>query len=181
MTTDLVLWYAARVAGLASFAVLAGSLLTGMAIRTAYLAPLARNRSVVALHGFLSWFWVPLIAVHVVAIVLDTTARVGALDVVVPFRVGYSSASTLAVGAGTIGFLMIVVIALTSALRRRMSLQLWRWIHRLTYPMFVVVLVHAQLAGSDFSRTAISVAGWATIGMLLMLAVPRAVGGRMEG
>lgn len=181
MNHDLLFWYAARVAALAAFAVLAGSLLTGMAIRTAYLAPLARNRGVLALHSFLSWFWLPLIAIHVVAIVLDSTARVSALDVVVPFQVRYSSSSALAIGLGTIGFLLILLIGISSALRRHMSRPLWLWLHRLTYPMFVLLLVHAQLAGSDFSRTAVSLTGWATLGLLVMLALPRAAGARMRG
>ena len=45
MSPDTILWYAARAAALAAFFVLAASLLTGMAIRTAYLAPVARNSS----------------------------------------------------------------------------------------------------------------------------------------
>lgn len=176
MNSDLVLWYAARVAALAAFAVLCAALITGMALRTALLSPVARNRSVLALHSFLSWFWVPLVGIHVVALVLDGTSRIGVLDTVLPFRVDYAR---VAVGLGTVGFLVLLLVGVTSALRRRLSPPVWRWIHRLSYPMFVVFLVHAQLAGSDFSRTAISVAGWATLGALVMLALPRAAGGRL--
>lgn len=178
MTSDLVLWYAARAAAMAAFAVLSASLLTGMALRTALLSGLARNRAVLALHGFLSWFWVPLVAVHVVAIVLDSTARVGLVDVVIPFRVGYAR---LGVGLGSVGLLLLALVGVTSAMRRRLRPRLWRWIHRLSYPMFVIFLVHAQLAGSDFSRSWISVIGWATLGGLVMLALPRAAGGRIDG
>jgi hypothetical protein len=46
--------------------------------------------------------------------------------------------------------------------------------------MFVIFLVHAQLAGTDFSNTAVSVAGWATLGALVMLAMLRGLGGRMQ-
>ena len=177
MSSGLVLWYAARAAAMSAFAVLSASLLTGMALRTALFAGVARNKAVLALHTFLSWFWVPLVVVHVVCIVLDSTSRVGWLDAVVPFQVGYAR---LAVGLGTIGLLLLALVGLTSAFRRRMSPAVWRWIHRLSYPMFGVFLVHAQLAGSDFSRTPISLVGWATLGMLVMLALPRAAGGRVE-
>lgn len=172
MNTGIVLWEAARAAALAAFAVLSASLLTGMALRTALLAPVACNRAVLALHGFLSWFWVPLVAVHVTAIILDGTSRVSAIDAVVPFRAPYAQ---VPIGLGTVGLLLLVLVGVTSALRRRMSPRIWRWVHRLSYPMFGVFLVHAQLAGSDFSRTWISVLGWATVGALLMLAVPRAL------
>jgi sulfoxide reductase heme-binding subunit YedZ len=179
MSADLVLWYAARAAALAAFFVLAGSLLTGMAIRTALLAPLARNRAVVAVHGFLTWFWVPLVAVHVTSLLLDTTSRITPLDVLVPFRVNEGAGSQLAIGLGTVGLLLLVLVAATSALRRWMRPSVWHWIHRLAYPMFVVFLIHAQLAGTDFSQVAISLAAWATLGGLVALALLRAAGGRM--
>ena len=177
---DLVLWDAARAAALTGFAVLCASMITGMALRTALLASVARNRSVLALHSFLSWFWVPLIAVHVICLLLDGTARIQAVDLVVPFLVSSYPGARLAVGLGTVGLLLLVLVGVTSALRRRMSPRVWRWIHRTSYPMFAVFLVHAQLAGTDFSRTWISVLGWGTLGALLMLLLPRAAGGRVE-
>lgn len=180
MNTNLWLWYASRIAALAAFFVLAASLLTGMAIRTAYLSGLARNRVVVSLHGFLTWFWVPLVGAHVLALLLDATARIRPVDVVVPFQVGYAPGSPLAVGVGTIGFLLLVVVGITSALRRRMSIRVWLWIHRLGYGMFALFLFHAQLAGTDFSHTAVSLAGWATVGALIMLSLPRIAGARVS-
>jgi predicted ferric reductase len=176
MNTGMMLWEAARAAALAAFAVLAGALLTGMAVRTALLGSIARSPAVLALHSFLSWFWVPLVVVHVVALLLDGTSRLTALDVVVPFRAQYAQ---VAIGLGTAGLLLLVLIGVTSALRRRMSPRLFRAVHRLSYPMFAIFLVHAQLAGTDFSRTWISVLGWATLGALAMLAVARLATGRL--
>ncbi|HEX3604912.1 MAG TPA: ferric reductase [Candidatus Dormibacteraeota bacterium] len=176
MNADLLLWDSARAAALAAFGVLSLALLTGMAVRTALLAPLARTRAVVELHGFLSWFWLPLVAVHIAALLLDGTARIGVLDVVVPFRVSYAP---LAVGLGTVGLLLLVLVGVTGALRRRMSPRVWHALHLLSYPMFAVFLLHAQLAGSDFSRTWISVLGWGTLGALAMLSLPRLLGSRL--
>ena len=183
MSSDVVLWYAARVAALAAFTVLSASLLTGMAIRTALLAGIAKNKPVLVLHTFLSWFWIPLVGVHVVALLLDGAAHIRAIDVVVPFIAGapYSTTSAkVAIGLGTVALLLIVLVGITSAVRTRMSPRVWLWTHRLTYPMFVVFVVHAQLAGSDFSRPWISIIGWATLGSLVMLALPRAAGARVE-
>ena len=177
MNADLVFWYAARAAALSAFAVLCAALITGMALRTALLASVARNRAVLGLHSFLSWFWVPLVAVHVVALLLDGTARLHLIDVVVPFQAPYGR---LGIGLGTIGFLLLILVGSTGAMGRRISLGVWRWIHRLSYPMFAVFLVHAQLAGTDFSRSWISVIGWATLGALVMLALPRAAGTRID-
>lgn len=176
MNTGLLLWEAARAAALAAFAVLAGALLTGMAVRTALLGGIARSPAVLALHSFLSWFWVPLVAVHVTAIILDGTSRLSAIDAVIPFRAPYAA---VPIGLGTVGLLLLVLIGVTSALRRHMSPRAFRVVHRLSYPMFAVFLVHAQLAGTDFSRTWISLLGWATLGALAMLAVARLATGRL--
>jgi DMSO/TMAO reductase YedYZ heme-binding membrane subunit len=177
MNTGLLLWEAARAAALAALAVLAGALLTGMAVRTALLGSIARSPAVLALHSFLSWFWVPLVAVHITALILDGTSRLSAVDAVIPFQAQYAQ---VGIGLGTVGFLVLVLIGVTSALRRRMPPRAFRVIHRLSYPMFAVFLVHAQLAGSDFSRTWISVLGWATLGALAILAVARAATGRLQ-
>ncbi|HEV7467124.1 MAG TPA: ferric reductase, partial [Candidatus Dormibacteraeota bacterium] len=104
------------------------------------------------------------------------TARIGLLDLLVPFRVGYAP---VAVGLGSVGLLLLLLVGISSALRRRMSQRLWHAVHLLSYPMFVVFLLHAQLAGSDFSRTWISVLGWTTVGALATLALPRLAGGRV--
>jgi DMSO/TMAO reductase YedYZ heme-binding membrane subunit len=90
--------------------------------------------------------------------------------------VGYAR---LAVGLGSVGLLLLLLVGVTSALRRRMSPRLWHAVHLLSYPMFGVFLLHAQLAGSDFSRTWISVLGWATVGALATLALPRIAGARV--
>lgn len=176
MSWDMVLWEAARAAALAAVTVLGASLLTGMALRTALLAPLARNRAVLELHGFLTWFWLPLLAVHVTALLLDGTARIAPLDLLVPFRVGYAR---LAVGLGTVALLLVVLVAATAALRRRMSPRRWRAVHRLSYPAFAVAVLHAQLAGSDLGRPWVGLAGWAMVGALAALALARALGARV--
>ena len=179
MSIDVLLWYAARAAALAAVAVLAASLFTGMAIRTAYLASLARNRVVIDAHQFLTWFWIPLVVVHVSALLLDTTSRITPLDLVVPFRVDEGAGSQLAIGLGTVGLLLLVLVGTAAAVRHWMRPALWRWIHRASYPMFAVFLVHAQLAGTDFSSVAVSLIGWATLGGLAALALLRAAGARI--
>jgi len=173
---DLYLWYSARVAAMTALAVLSASVLTGIAIRTAYLAPIARNRAVTSLHTFLSWFWVPLVFVHVGALVLDSTGGIHLVDTVVPFQVPYAST---AIGLGTISFLLLVVTLVTSLARKHLPVRLWRWLHRLTYPMLALMVIHAQLAGTDFSHIAVSVLAWAVAGSTLLLALPRLAHGRM--
>src|SRR5260370_17154284 len=85
MTTDQFFWVLARVAGLSSYAALATAMVTGIALRTAVLDWLGSNRALRSLHEYTTVLWVPLAGLHLVSLLLDTTARVGPLTLSVPF------------------------------------------------------------------------------------------------
>ena len=176
MTTDQFLWVLARVAGLASYASLALAMLTGIALRTAVLDWLGSNRALRSLHEYTTVLWIPLGLVHIGALVLDQTARIGWLDVVVPFRAPYG---TLAIGLGTLSVDVLVVVTITSFFKRRMQPELWRWLHRLAYAAFAMIFLHAVLGGSDFSDPAVSAITWATAAALAVLGVTRVLWGRL--
>jgi predicted ferric reductase len=176
MTTDQFLWVLARVAGLSSYAALAIALVTGIALRTAVLDWLGSNRAVRALHEYTTVLWIPLAALHLVSLLLDTTARIGLLDLVVPF---HSSYGTLAIGVGALSLDILLVVTVAAYLKRRMSKELWLWIHRLTYVAFALVFLHAVLSGTDFSDPFVSAITWGSAAALLTLTVVRLLGGRL--
>ncbi|HEX9268488.1 MAG TPA: ferric reductase-like transmembrane domain-containing protein [Candidatus Limnocylindria bacterium] len=175
---DLQLWFwaVARATGLASYAALCLSVLSGVALRTSVLDFLAHNRALRALHDFVTYLWIPLGLAHVTTLILDHTAQIRPVDAVVPFLVGYG---TLAIGLGTISFDLAVVIIVTSWLRRRMDDRLWRWIHRTSYVAFATVFLHSYLSGTDFDAPIVSAFTWsAALGLAVFTAV-RVVWGRL--
>ena len=176
MSSDQFLWELARVCGLASYAALAIAVLTGIALRTAVLDWLGSNRALRSLHEFTTVLWIPLAVLHLVALVLDHTARVSVVDLMVPFLAPYG---TLAIGLGTLSLDLLVVVTLTSFMRRRMSPAIWRWLHRLAYVAFALVFLHAVLGGTDFGDPAVSAITWGVAAGLLALAAARAVWRRL--
>lgn len=176
MTTDQFLWVLARVAGLSSYASLAIALVTGIALRTAVLDWLGSNRALRGLHEYTTVLWIPLAIVHLLALLLDSTARIGWLDLVVPFHASYG---TLAIGLGAISVDLLIVVTVTSFMKRRMDKQLWLWIHRLSYIAFAAVFLHAVLSGTDFSDPVVSAITWGTAAMLMTLSIVRVLGGRL--
>jgi methionine sulfoxide reductase heme-binding subunit len=150
---DLFLWELARASGLAAYAALCLAVLTGIAPRTQILSFLAANRAVRALHDFTPWIVLPAVITHVVALVLDATARVGVVDLFVPFRMSYGQ---LAIGLGTLSLDVLVVVLVTTWIRRRMSNDIWKWFHRLSYLGFATMFLHAILSGTDLTEPAIS-------------------------
>lgn len=176
MTTDQFLWVLARVAGLSSYAALAIALVTGIALRTAVLDWLGSNRALRALHEYTTVLWIPLAGLHLVALLLDTTARIGLLDLVIPFHSAYG---TLAIGLGALSVDVLLLVTVTALLKRRMNKDMWLWLHRLAYVAFALLFLHAVLSGTDFSDPVVSAITWATAAMLVMLALARAIWGRL--
>jgi sulfoxide reductase heme-binding subunit YedZ len=176
VTTDQFLWVLARVAGLSAYVSLAIALVTGIALRTAILDWLGNNRAVRSLHEYTTVLWIPLAAIHIASLLLDATARVGLLDVMIPFHSGYG---TLAIGLGALSVDVLAVVTVTAFLKRRMSKDLWLWVHRLAYVAFALVFLHSVLSGTDFSDPVVSAVTWGTAAMLLTLGIARLVGGRL--
>lgn len=176
MTADQFFWVLARVAGLSSYASLAIALTTGMALRTAVLDWLGSNRAVRGLHEYTTVLWVPLAGIHLVSLLLDSTARIGWLDLVMPFHASYG---TLAIGLGALSVDVLAAVTLTSLVRRRIDKQVWLWIHRTSYAAFGLVFLHAVLSGTDFSDPAVSAITWGAAAALLTLTIARMLGGRL--
>lgn len=176
MTADQFFWVLARVAGLSSYAALAIALVTGIGLRTAVFEWLGSNRLVRSVHEYTTVLWIPLATLHIVSLLLDSTARIGLLDVFVPF---HSSYGTLAIGVGALSLDILMVVAVTSYLKRRMPKELWLWVHRLAYAAFALAFLHAVLSGTDFSDPVVSAITWGTAATLLTLAVVRVLGGRL--
>ena len=176
MDAGLFFWLLARVAGMSSFLSLAISLLTGLALRTAFLDWLGSNRALRSLHEFAAVLWIPLGLLHLLALLLDPTARITPVDLLLPFRVSYG---TMAIGLGTVALELFVLVAITGWMRRRLNPTAWLWIHRLGYVAFGLVFLHALLAGTDFSDPLISAVTWAVAAMLAILTLARLLWGRL--
>jgi DMSO/TMAO reductase YedYZ heme-binding membrane subunit len=176
MTTDQFFWVLARVAGLSSYAALAIALVTGIALRTAVFDWLGSNRMVRSLHEYTIVLWIPLAVIHVGSLLLDSTARIGWLDVFVPL---HSTYGTLAIGLGALSLDVLLLVSVAAYFKRRMHKEVWLWIHRLAYGAFALVFLHAVLSGTDFSDPVVSAITWGAAAMMVTLAVARVLGGRL--
>jgi methionine sulfoxide reductase heme-binding subunit len=176
MTADQFFWVLSRVAGLSSYAALAVALVTGIALRTAVLDWLGSNRTLRALHEYATVLWIPLAGLHLLSLLPDATARIGVLDLLIPL---HSSYGTLAIGLGALSVDVLLLVTVTAFFKRRMNKAVWLWMHRLAYLAFALIFLHAVLSGTDFSDPVVSAITWAAAAMLLLLALVRAIWGRL--
>jgi predicted ferric reductase len=176
MDVQLLTWVLARVAGLAALTALSMSLLSGIALRTGVLDWMGGSRALRSVHEYTTVLWVPFGGLHVVALLLDQTARIRPVDLLVPFLVPYGG---LAIGLGTITFQVLVLVTVTGFLRRRMDVQAWQWLHRLSYAAYGLIFLHAVLAGSDLGDPVVAALAWSTAGLLALLTAARVIWGRL--
>jgi DMSO/TMAO reductase YedYZ heme-binding membrane subunit len=114
--------------------------------------------------------------IHILSLLLDQTARIGLLDVVVPF---HSSYGTLGIGLGALSVDVLLVVTVTGFLKRRMNKEMWLWVHRLAYAAFALIFLHSALSGTDFTDPVVSAITWGTAATLLTLGIVRVFGGRL--
>jgi sulfoxide reductase heme-binding subunit YedZ len=176
VNAELLTWVLARVAGLSAFVALSIALLSGLSLRTGVLDWLSTNRALRSLHEYTTVLWVPLGGLHVLMLLLDRTARVRPVDLLLPFQVPYG---TVAIGLGTITFQVFLLVGVTGLLRRRMDNQAWQWLHRLSYLGFALLFAHVLLAGTDAGDPVVGALTWGTAALLAILTAARVIWGRL--
>ena len=141
-------WYVARSGGIVAWALLAGSVLWGLALSTKVMRGKPRPNWILDLHRFLGGVALLFTGVHVVSLVLDSYVHFGLVEILVPFT---GSWHPVAVAWGVISLYLLMAVELTSLARKQISKRTWRLTHYLSFPLFVLTTVHALTAGTDRS------------------------------
>jgi methionine sulfoxide reductase heme-binding subunit len=144
--TAEILWYLNRATGIVLLVLMTLTVVLGVLVRRQGRLPGLPRFGVVGLHRNVALLSVLLLLLHVVTAVVDAYVDIGWLDVLVPFLAGYRP---FAVGLGTLALDLLLLIVVTSLLRGRLPLGLWRWVHRTAYLLWPVAFVHGLTAGTD--------------------------------
>jgi DMSO/TMAO reductase YedYZ heme-binding membrane subunit len=140
------LWYLTRASGLVSLILLTATVVLGIVASIGWTTTRWPRFLSQAVHRNLSLFCLALIGVHVVSTVGDGYVPIGLMDAVIPFRSPYRP---IWVGLGALAFDMLLAVAITSALRRRIGVAAWRGVHWLAYACWPVAALHGLGSGSD--------------------------------
>lgn len=140
-----VAWLVARAAGLVAFGLLTISVWLGLAMSTKLLSP-RRAKSLVGWHQTLIWTGLGMVALHGIALVLDPTLHFGIQVVLVP---GASPWRPIAVSAGVVTAWLMLVLAISFRVRRRIGVRAWRLLHYAAFAGFALGLGHALTTGTD--------------------------------
>ena len=147
--TSPSIWYTVRATGIVALILLTATMVLGILtagrLRTRTWPAFAQSD----VHKWVSLLAMVFLGLHVVTAVLDTYVPVGWLAIVIPFASPYRPLWT---GLGTVGVDLMLAVAISSALRQRISARTWRAIHWLAYASWPVAMAHSLGEGTDASR-----------------------------
>jgi methionine sulfoxide reductase heme-binding subunit len=145
-SSSTTLWYTTRATGIVALVLLtmtmAFGILTAGRVRSRSWPAVAQSD----LHKRVSLLAMVFLALHVLTAVLDTYVHLGWASIVVPFSSSYQPLWT---GLGAVAVDLMVAVAVSSALRQRISARAWRSIHWLAYGSWPVAMAHALGEGTD--------------------------------
>jgi predicted ferric reductase len=147
--TSPSIWYTVRATGIVALILLTATMVLGILtagrLRTRTWPAFAQAD----VHKWVSLLAMVFLGLHVVTAVLDTYVPVGWLAIVIPFASPYRPLWT---GLGTVGVDLMLAVAISSALRQRISARTWRTIHWLAYASWPVAMAHSLGEGTDASK-----------------------------
>jgi predicted ferric reductase len=157
-------WFLARSSGIVAWALLVASVALGLVLSTRALGKRPTPAWSLDLHRGVSGLAVVLTVVHLAALVLDSYVEFGVAELLVPMA---SSWRPLAVTWGVVALYLLVAIELSSVLRTRIPVRVWRGIHLTSFVLYVLATLHFVTAGTDVEGVPGAVA---IIGSMVLIA-----------
>ena len=140
------LWYVTRTMGVAAYVALSLSVILGMLRTVARKASERISWVVDELHQFIATLTGLLVLGHLLALKFDSFLPFSLLNLLLPFSEPYRP---FAVALGVLALYGMILLLISSWLRRRIRYSWWRAIHYLSFLTFLAVTAHGWLAGSD--------------------------------
>jgi predicted ferric reductase len=146
MTHDPTFWLLARASGLTAYVLLTLSVLAGLVVKSRPFGRALKTAEVVDVHRFLALLGLGMLALHGVALVLDSTVHMPLAALVVPFLSPYRPT---AVAFGVLTAELMALVTVSFSLRRFIGGRNWRRLHYATFLVFIMGTVHGLTAGTD--------------------------------
>ncbi len=161
-------WYLARASGIVAWVLLGASALWGSLLATRVFGRRPTAPWLLDMHQYMSGVALGLTAVHIVGLIADNYVHFDVADVLIPLSSGWRPGP---VAWGVVALYLLVLVEVTSLLRRRLSLRLWRTLHLLSYPAWAVASIHFLSAGTDSRRVLGAPVAVGLGGLVLVVAV----------
>jgi DMSO/TMAO reductase YedYZ heme-binding membrane subunit len=169
------MWFLTRATGLVTLILLSATVVLGTVASVGWTTERWPRFLSQGVHRNLSLFCLALLGVHVFSTVVDGYVPISLLDALIPFRSAYRP---VWVGLGALALDMLIAVAITSGLRRRIGTAAWRGVHWLAYACWPVAVLHGLGSGTDTKLPGTLLVMVACIGTVTMTVIWRLLTGR---
>jgi sulfoxide reductase heme-binding subunit YedZ len=146
---DPTFWILARASGLTAYLLLTMSVLAGLVVKSRPFGRALKAASATDMHKSLSLLALGAVALHGIALTLDSTIRIRLGALLIP---GVSPYRPLWTGLGVVAAELAALIVVSFPLRKRIGARAWRRLHWATYAVFTAATVHALASGTDTGK-----------------------------
>lgn len=142
-------WYASRAAGLVAFALLYISIFLGLTLRIPLLRKIFKPIYAMNIHCWISLQATLLALLHGGILAFDKFLNLSIADLFVPF---VSSYEPILLPLGILSFYLMIMLVVTSYMRKYISQKLWRITHFSNIILYIIVVIHAAGLGTDLKN-----------------------------
>ncbi|OMF08710.1 hypothetical protein BK131_25540 [Paenibacillus amylolyticus] len=138
-------WNIIRISGIAAYVLLFAGVFLGIAQGM----PMAKGKPKAGMfkwHTRTTWLAFGLGLVHALTLYIDHYSPFTWGELLIPFT---ASVHPIGSGLGTLAFYGLVIVLLSSDLRNKLGRKWWFMFHILSYPVFIGLLVHGMVTGTD--------------------------------
>lgn len=166
-------WYLSRSSAIVAYSLSWLAMMAGLGMTTRYGNRLPFGFTGFDIHRSSSLLALTAAAFHALILLGDRHLTFGLTSIMVPFST--ADYRPLWVGLGQIGFYAMAIVTGTFWLRGHIGNRGWRIVHWTTFAVFLAVLVHGILAGTDSGQPLMSAWYWFTGSTVLLLTSVRIV------
>jgi predicted ferric reductase len=152
--TQHMYWYLGRSSGFVAYWLLFTSVAMGLAVSSRVFDGVLGRPWVFEVHKFLSVFVLAMMVFHGLIMLPDPYAKFTVRELLVPFQSHYRNN---AMAAGIITLYASAFITATFYMKGLIGQKWWRWIHYLTFALFIGAMGHGIWTGTDSELTAVQV------------------------
>jgi predicted ferric reductase len=172
-------WYMGRATGLLAFILLTLGAAYGLVMSSRAFQKVISGAVSYELHRTLSWVALAAVLLHIGSFFFDDFLHITFLEALIPGALTRSFSSALgydmglAVAFGIAAFYFMIILLLTSEFRAKLSQQVWRRTHYVSFLAYIAFVVHGFLAGSDSGETWVRVMYVVSLSLISVLVLLR--------
>ncbi|HET8905404.1 MAG TPA: ferric reductase-like transmembrane domain-containing protein [Ktedonobacterales bacterium] len=148
-TANPFLWYVTRAAAVSAYVTLSATVILGLLRSLARVSRLRNTRALWLLdelHPYLAMLTVAFVVFHLLSLIFDPLIPFSLLNLALPLDQPYRP---LPVDLGVLALYGLLVVWLSSWMKRRIAYASWRTLHYTSFIAFLLVTLHGIFAGSD--------------------------------